>query len=63
MDLLHTKSMRAPLCNIKPHADSLIGEPVATSKEGQRTCTVCHMDVQVKKMFQHMAYHIGQGEM
>ena len=62
MDLLHKKRIRAPVCSIKPYADSLVGEPVATSKEGQRACTVCDMDVQLKKMFQHMAYHIGRGE-
>ena len=62
MDLLHNKRIRAPVCSIKPYADSLVGEAVATSKEGQRACTVCDMDVRVKKMFQHMAYHIGRGE-
>ena len=61
-DLLHKKRIRAPVCSIKPYADSLVGEPVATRKEGQRACTVCDMDVQVKKMFQHIAYHIGRGE-
>ena len=34
MDILHKKMIRAPVCSIKPDADSLVGEPVATSKEG-----------------------------
>ena len=62
MDLLHKKRIGPSVCSIKPYADSLVGEPVATSKEGQRACTVCHMDVQVKKIFQQMAYHIGRGD-
>ena len=45
MDLLNKKSIQAPVCSIKPCADSLVGELVATSKEGQRACTLCHMDV------------------
>ena len=49
MDLLHKKHIRAPVCSIKLCANSLVREPVATSKAGQRACTVCHMDVQVKK--------------
>ena len=62
MDLLHKKGNWAPMCSIKRYADSLVGEPVARSNEGQRACTVCHMDIQVKKMFQHMTYPIGRGE-
>ena len=62
MALFHKKQIRAPVCSIKPYADSLVGEPVATSKEGQHTCTVCQTDAQVKKMFQHMEYHIGRGD-
>ena len=34
MDLLHKKSIRTMVCSIKPYADSLVWEAVATNREG-----------------------------
>ena len=39
LDLLHKKHIQTPVCRIKLYGESLVGEPVATRKEGQRAYT------------------------